>query len=597
MIEYDNGSGNVSSLSQEQKREMISEILSGTITVYGFGAVNYEFSYNWQFPFPYKAVFDNSPDKQSTSWNKCPVIAPEQLTEISPENCIIVIFPVAPARNVDSIRQQISSFGNFKTITWAPLAEWANNEQNNPDIETDHDKLLSLICSSDQDASLNRCNLIYDFLRQSGPLSLERVAEKLITPNSEVSDHICMLTDCLVLGGSERQLVSLVSTIKSNGKKIDLCIYNDISKEGEPYLEILQSNGVTPNFLFSELEEHPNLVMDTILKWKQQELQLVAWLLPVLMVQPFTLCYEYYKSTRPAVTIAYLDLPMYVCGMAGLLAGVPHIGLSARNYTPDHFPYFFSENTVNQFQKGMRFFTQFPQVKIYGNSDITSKSYADWIGMPEENIQTIPNGISPSFLDQLKQADRNIMRDAYGIGVNDILVLGVFRLSPEKNPLDFIKIVAELQREFPNLFAVICGVGPLHNEIEAEIKIASSQPEKIKLIGMSKNTAAWMKAADLLLHPSDYEGMPNVILEAQAAGLPVVSQEVGGIKSCLSKKLIPFMSREKNLTILTESCRQLLNDESREVWMEEVAQEIQQKFSAFTMSKSTLELFDIDLAK
>lgn len=163
-----------------------------------------------------------------------------------------------------------------------------------------------------------------------------------------------------------------------------------------------------------------------------------------------------------------------------------------------------------------------------------SKSAGDWM-FGEINYRVIANGID---LCKFKYSKENRIRCRELYQINSEYVIGcVGRFSLQKNPLFSIDIMNTLLKIIPNAKLVMIGTGELHEDIVRAIKAKNIQNNVI-LTGAVDNVNEWMSALDCLLMPSLFEGLPFVLVEAQAAGLPcVVSSTV---------------SREANLTGIVE---------------------------------------------
>lgn len=131
----------------------------------------------------------------------------------------------------------------------------------------------------------------------------------------------------------------------------------------------------------------------------------------------------------------------------------------------------------------------------------------------------ISNGIDADRFRYREEA-RKAVRGKYGIG--DQLLVGVVgRLSAQKNPAFALKILGALFRLKPDARAVFAGDGDLRGETMDEARKNGIQ-DRILFPGAVENVAEWMAAMDVLLMPSLFEGLPFVLIEAQASGLPCV---------------------------------------------------------------------------
>ena len=122
-------------------------------------------------------------------------------------------------------------------------------------------------------------------------------------------------------------------------------------------------------------------------------------------------------------------------------------------------------------------------------------------------------------------------------------------------------MLARLRPDFPDLQAVICGGGGLEAEVRARIAALGLDDAVILLSGVAALPLV-MQASTLMLHTSRVEGTPNAILEAQAAGLPVVCTATGGSENCLSPAARLHVHPQDDAEGLAASCRRLLSDEA-----------------------------------
>ncbi len=112
-------------------------------------------------------------------------------------------------------------------------------------------------------------------------------------------------------------------------------------------------------------------------------------------------------------------------------------------------------------------------------------------------------------------------------------VLGVFRFDANKRPLQWIEAAARYLEKQDDTRFVILGNGALHADCAALIqKLGVS--DRVFLAGIRSNVGFYMHRADLLLHLAQMEGLPNVLIEAQLAGTPVLATPAGGTDEVVS---------------------------------------------------------------
>jgi glycosyltransferase involved in cell wall biosynthesis len=126
-----------------------------------------------------------------------------------------------------------------------------------------------------------------------------------------------------------------------------------------------------------------------------------------------------------------------------------------------------------------------------------------------------------------------------GIAVDEAVILYVGRFSAEKNLQTLLRALARVLRR-PATRAVFCGDGPLRDEIE-RLATDLGIRDRTAFLGSVSNVWSWMKRADVLVTVSRFEGNPNVVLEAAAAGLPIVASEIPAHRAVLLQDTARFV--------------------------------------------------------
>jgi glycosyltransferase involved in cell wall biosynthesis len=147
-------------------------------------------------------------------------------------------------------------------------------------------------------------------------------------------------------------------------------------------------------------------------------------------------------------------------------------------------------------------------------------------GIPAERVEVIYNGIDLEVFQTSK--DRDAARREMGVGPNDFVVVQVARLDYLKDHLTAIRAVGNVAARHPAVRLVLVGEGPEQAKIEAEVD-RLQLAEHVRFLGLRKDVACLVPAADVFLLTSISEGIPLTLIEAMAAGIPVVSTRVGGV--------------------------------------------------------------------
>ena len=156
-----------------------------------------------------------------------------------------------------------------------------------------------------------------------------------------------------------------------------------------------------------------------------------------------------------------------------------------------------------------------------------SRGVADYLaqdfGIAREKLSVIPNSVDPSRFE-VPPADLS----PYGVPSDAIPLLFVGRLEPQKGVDVLLATAASLKERHPALNWVLVGDGRFRGEYVRQVR-ATGLESVVHFLGPQADVPAFMRAAAGLVLPSRWEGMPNVVLEAMAAGLPVIATAVEGV--------------------------------------------------------------------
>jgi glycosyltransferase involved in cell wall biosynthesis len=144
--------------------------------------------------------------------------------------------------------------------------------------------------------------------------------------------------------------------------------------------------------------------------------------------------------------------------------------------------------------------------------------------VPAAMLRVVPNGVDTTRFRGLPPGTRGAVRRS--LGLEDQLVwLAVGRFEVAKDYPNMLRAFAALQKLEPRAVLVLVGRGSLQAETEA---LARELGADVRFAGVRSDVPEVMCAADAYVMSSAWEGMPMVLLEAAAAGLPIVATKVGG---------------------------------------------------------------------
>lgn len=180
---------------------------------------------------------------------------------------------------------------------------------------------------------------------------------------------------------------------------------------------------------------------------------------------------------------------------------------------------------------------------------VLSDNWASWLrqNIRHTDVRVLPNPVLPSSLPD------GVVREP-----QTLLFLG--RLEEEKGVFVLIEALALLAGRYPALRAVVAGEGNM--DALRAAATAAGVPERLELPGWvaGEAKARLLARAGLFVLPSRFEGLPMALLEAQAAGLPVVATRVGGIPQVVTDGVNGLLADPDDVASLVEALVPLLAD-------------------------------------
>jgi starch synthase (maltosyl-transferring) len=176
-------------------------------------------------------------------------------------------------------------------------------------------------------------------------------------------------------------------------------------------------------------------------------------------------------------------------------------------------------------------------------------------GLNRNRLIVIPNGIDPEPFDRASA----VPRAAIGIPDTAHLALAVGRLDPQKGLSDLLAAAERVIPEAPDWHLVLAGDGPCRSWLLEQIATRPVLTGRVHWLGARDDVPGLLKAANLLVLASRWEGMPNVVLEAMAARRAVVATAVEGTEELVLPRqtgwLVPPRDADSLAHALLEAAR------------------------------------------
>lgn len=217
-------------------------------------------------------------------------------------------------------------------------------------------------------------------------------------------------------------------------------------------------------------------------------------------------------TCRPAVILANSLVTAWVGKLAGGLGGPPVVaiahGWAAERYKLVGLPLNLADRVVPV------------------SDDVARRLMV--AGLHPKRVHTVFNGIDLSPFGPRSPEVRRRARQAMGAGDDEVVAINVGRYVEQKAQHHIIDIAARLRTTLPELRYAVVGWGPREAELAQACRDAGVD-DIVRLMGRRTDVPDLLDAADLYLSVSDWEGMPLSMIEAMAAGLPIVTTDVEGI--------------------------------------------------------------------
>ena len=186
-------------------------------------------------------------------------------------------------------------------------------------------------------------------------------------------------------------------------------------------------------------------------------------------------------------------------------------------------------------------------------------------GLIPNKVVTVHNGIDLELIDEAVCSGEHPPLLPDDLNRSSTILVGYFaRLVQYKGHQFLIKAISEVSKEFPNIRLIIAGDGPLRGELESLSRQLGVE-EKVLFTGKIRHKSVYelLKQVDIYAFPSSGELFPLAILEAMAAGNPIVATSVGGVNEVIKDGETGILVPPKEHAKLAEGIKELINDPLR----------------------------------
>jgi glycosyltransferase involved in cell wall biosynthesis len=224
-----------------------------------------------------------------------------------------------------------------------------------------------------------------------------------------------------------------------------------------------------------------------------------------------------------------------------------------------------------------------------------SEYHREWalrvgIGTPEK-VVAIPNGVPGDRAAAVR--DRDLIRGGLDVDEDDFVILSTGRLAEQKGLEYLIRATSLLMPAVPNAMVLLAGEGPLSvplSRLIDDLGLAS----RVRLLGFRADVGDLLAAADLIALPSLWEGLSVSLLEAMAAGRPVVTTTIGSNREVTRDGAVASLVPPKDPAALASAITALAHDPNRRAALGRAARaEQQSRYTMERMLAGYIEQYDL----
>jgi glycosyltransferase involved in cell wall biosynthesis len=225
--------------------------------------------------------------------------------------------------------------------------------------------------------------------------------------------------------------------------------------------------------------------------------------------------YRHFRREKPDIVHGHNRWSDYwACRVAGW-AGVPHALWTRHSVYRD-----MSARQLGRYRAVAR---RAPLVLAV--SDAVHANLLEVEGLPAARLRTVVNGIDTARFRPRNTAARLAVRESLGVAENELMVLQVGRLIPDKAPAAFLALVGRLRAKGLPVRGFLCGDGPLAGDLAVQ-----AQGSSVALLGLRSDVPELLDAGDLVVSTSRVEGLPLNLMEAMATGAAFVGPDLDQIR-------------------------------------------------------------------
>jgi glycosyltransferase involved in cell wall biosynthesis len=382
-----------------------------------------------------------------------------------------------------------------------------------------------------------------------------------VSATTERPIKLAFVTHSLDLGGSEQQMVALAERLPALGFHVSFILFEG---RGPLIGRAIAANATVVPLLATTGAPRPST-----LRRVYKGARLMAGLARAL------------RQLRPDIVDAWLFTAYIATGITLPVTRVPAFVAGRRSLSD-------IKGARNPIEHWIGHIATKASSRIVANSEAVKK---DAIAVDHEDgskITVIRNGVL--IPPAISTADRAMVRNRWSVEEDALVIVAIANYKEGKGLEDLLTAFAEIFANRPDAVLVLIGEGPLRRELQG---LASSLgiERSVRLVGADPEARLSVRAADLAVHPSHSEGLPNVVLEEAAAGLATIATRAGGTAEAVSDGRTGLLVRP-SAADLTQALKRLTQDPALRLQFGRAARaDMAERFGMDRMAREFADLY------
>ncbi len=292
------------------------------------------------------------------------------------------------------------------------------------------------------------------------------------------------------------------------------------------------------------------------------------WINPLADFRSFKKLVSLFRQHRPDIIHAFDTKPGIIGPAAAESAGIP-----ARIRTVCGMGYAFSSESLlaAAVRPAYRFLQRYASmsscITVFQNSDDQDYFLANRMVEKGADALVLSSGVDLEKLDREKPDAEKLARLRHELGIQDqIVITMITRMVPHKGVREFLEAARIIRKKHGHVCFLL--VGPLASEGRQAVPRAEIDAcrDDVKYIGRRNDVPDLLAVSDLFVLPSYYrEGVPRVLLEAGAAGLPLITTDMPGCKEAVITSRNGWLVKPKDSRALSDAIRSALECSKQEL--------------------------------